>query len=286
MKRKQYKAVINAPRERVWELLWGEKSYREWTSAFAEGSKVETTWEEGAKVLFVNAENEGMVARIQEKRAPEKMAFKHLGMIDKNGKEDYNSETVKAWSGAEEIYILKENGQKTELTVEMDLDEAHESYFDEAWPKAFELLKNLAKSENWENQKIKVRAFVEAPVDKVWTFWTDPRYITQWNFASTDWHCPAARNDLRENGRFSYRMEAKDGTHGFYFEGQYTRVEPLKLISYTMDDGRKADIHFREKRDSTEVEEIFDAEKTHSKDMQQTGWQAILNNFKALVENN
>ena len=146
MKRKQYETSIKAPRERVWEKLWGDESYIEWTSAFSEGSKVETNWEEGERVLFLNAENEGMVAKIEEKKPPEKMIFKHLGMVDKNGNEDFESEKVKAWSGAEEIYILKENGQSTELIVKMDLDEGHEEYFDEAWPKAFEKLKKLAES--------------------------------------------------------------------------------------------------------------------------------------------
>ena len=112
MKRKEYRTLIDAPRERVWELLWGERSYPEWTSAFAEGSKVKTDWKEGGKVFFLNAENEGMVARIEEKKAPEKMLFKHLGMVDKNGKEDFESEKVKAWSGAEEIYFSRKTDQK------------------------------------------------------------------------------------------------------------------------------------------------------------------------------
>ena len=285
MKRKQYKTLINAPRERVWEELWGERSYVEWTSAFAEGSKVETDWEEGGKVLFLNAENEGMVARIEEKKAPEKMFFKHLGMVDKNGNEDLESEKVKAWSGAEEIYILKENGQMTELVVKMDLDEGHEDYFDKVWPQAFEKLKKLAESEKQETQKISVKTVVNAPVDKVWQYWIEPKHITRWNFASTDWHSPAAENDLRKNGKFSYRMEAKDGSQGFDFVGVYDKIEPHRHISYTMDDGRKADVHFQEDGTGTVVEETFDAEMTHSIEMQQTGWQAILDNFKAHVEN-
>lgn len=152
MIRKQYSTTINAPRERVWDTLWGDRFYIEWTSAFSEGSKVETDWKEGSRVLFLNAENEGMVARIEEKKAPEKMAFKHLGMIDKDGKEDMESEKVKAWSGAEEIYLLTENGKTTELVVKMDLDEGQEDYFDKAWPKAFEKLKNLAENSMNNNQ--------------------------------------------------------------------------------------------------------------------------------------
>ena len=286
MKRKQYKTTINAPRERVWETLWGERSYMEWTSAFAEGSKVETNWEEGGKILFLNAENEGMVARIKEKKTPEKMIFKHLGMVDKDGKEDFESEKVKGWSGAEEIYILKENGQITDLLVEMDLQDDYEEFFDRAWPKAFEKLKKFAEYKDPENQKITVKTIVQAPVEKVWQFWTEPKHITRWNFANADWHSPAAENDLREKGRFSYRMEAKDGSQGFNFEGVYEKVEPFKRIFFTMEDGRKAEIFFKEEGNTTLVEEIFDAEKTHSKEMQQGGWQAILNNFKAHVEQN
>lgn len=286
MKRKQYETLIDAPRERVWEKLWGDKTYIEWTSAFSEGSKVETNWEEGEKVLFLNAENEGMVARIDEKKPPEKMAFKHLGMIDKNGKEDFESEQVKAWSGAEEIYILKENDGKTQLIVKMDLDEGHEDYFDKAWPNAFEKLKTLAESETQGIQKISVKTEVNAPVEKVWKYWTEPNHITQWNFASPDWHSPAAKNDLRENGKFSYRMEAKDGSHGFDFEGVYDKVEPHKQISYTLDDGRKTNVYFRKNGNSTLVEETFDADKSHSAEMQRSGWQAILDNFKVHVENN
>ena len=286
MKRKQYKAQIDAPRERVWETLWGERSYMEWTSAFTEGSRVETDWEEGGKVLFLNAENEGMLARIEEKKPPEKMVFKHLGMVDKYGNEDLESEKVKAWSGAEEIYILKEKGQKTELVVKMDLDEGHEDFFDKVWPKAFEKLKSLAESQEHESRKISVKTVVNAPVGKVWQYWTEPTHITQWNAASTDWHSPAAENDLREKGKFSYRMESKDGSQGFDFEGVYDKVEPHRHISYTMDDGRKADIYFQEDGTTTVVEEIFDAEMSHPVEMQQTGWQAILDNFKAHVENN
>ena len=286
MKRKQYETRINAPRERVWDILWGEQSYMEWTSAFTEGSKVETDWEEGGKVLFLNEENEGMIARIEEKKAPEKMVFKHLGMVDKDGNEDLESENVKAWSGAEEIYILKENGQQTDLLVKIDLDEGYEEFFDKAWPKAFEKLKDLAESKKQESRKISVKIKVNAPVDKVWKYWTEPKHITHWNFASPEWHSPSAKNDLREKGRFSYRMEAKDGSRGFDFEGVYERVEPQKRISYTLDDGRKTDVYFQEDGNYTFVEETFEADMSHPAEMQKTGWQAILDNFRKHVEEN
>nr|WP_029034577.1 SRPBCC family protein [Salinimicrobium terrae] len=140
--------------------------------------------------------------------------------------------------------------------------------------------------EKQENQKISVKTEINAPADKVWKYWTEPKHITQWNFANSDWHSPAAKNDLKENGKFSYRMEAKDGSHGFDFEGVYNKVEPYKKISYTLSDGRKTHVYFSKKGNSTIIEETFDADKSHSAEMQRNGWQAILDNFKNYVERN
>ena len=116
--------------------------------------------------------------------------------------------------------------------------------------------------------------------------WTDPKHIIHWNQASTDWHSPRAANDLREKGKFSYRMEAKDGIHGFDFEGVYDQVRPHERISYTMSDGRKVWVEFHEVNGTTEIKEKFEAESSHPVDMQRDGWQAILDRFKAYVEQN
>ncbi len=283
MERKQYRVFINAPRERVWEVLWGEHTYPQWTSAFAEGSRVETNWEKGGKAIFLNAKNEGMISQIAEKKEPEKMVFKHLGMLDENGKEDYESEKVKAWKGAEEIYLLEDENNQTRLTVEMDIAPEYESHFDEIWPKVFKSLKSLAET---GNQKVTVQTRVKAPVEKAWLYWTNPQHIKQWNFASDTWHCPAAENDLRENGKFSYRMEAKDAGTGFDFEGVYNKIDLHRHISYTIEDGRKVQVDFERDADGTAIREVFDAESTHPIEMQKNGWQAILNNFKQYVENN
>ncbi|MFN8286540.1 MAG: SRPBCC family protein [Chitinophagales bacterium] len=131
---------------------------------------------------------------------------------------------------------------------------------------------------------ITVQTTVNAPVEKVWELWTKPEHITQWNNASDDWHSPKAENDLREGGKFLVRMEAKDGSFGFDFGGDYTAVKQNELIAYTMGDGRKVDVNFKANGNSTEVVENFEAETTHSIDMQRGGWQAILNNFKRYAE--
>lgn len=131
---------------------------------------------------------------------------------------------------------------------------------------------------------ITVNNTINAPVKKVWEYWTKPEHITLWNNASDDWHTPSAENDLRVGGKFIARMEAKDGSMGFDFGGVYDSVKENEYIEYTMDDGRKVIVRFTSKGDQTDVVESFDAEETNSIDMQRDGWQAILNNFKKYTE--
>ncbi|MES2775779.1 MAG: SRPBCC family protein [Bacteroidota bacterium] len=140
--------------------------------------------------------------------------------------------------------------------------------------------------ETQEKKVITVKATVNAPVEKVWDNWTKPEHITQWCNASDDWHAPRAENDLRAEGRFATRMEAKDGSMGFDFGGTYDVVTPNEYLEYTIDDGRKVTISFSGDGDTTEVVESFEAEGTHPAEMQQAGWQAILDNFKKYTEAN
>jgi len=129
-----------------------------------------------------------------------------------------------------------------------------------------------------------VEATVNAPVEKAWEFYTQPSHITNWNFASPDWHSPSAENDLRVGGKFNFRMEAKDGSFGFDFWGHYDEVKENEVLEYTMGDGRKAVVSFVPENGNTRVVTTFEAEQTHSIEMQQGGWQAILDNYKAYVE--
>jgi uncharacterized protein YndB with AHSA1/START domain len=134
------------------------------------------------------------------------------------------------------------------------------------------------------SETITVQQTVNAPVEKVWEYWTTPEHITQWNAASDDWYSPRAESDLKPGGRFSYRMEARDGSVGFDFEGTYDAVTPQQSLEYTLGDGRKAWIEFSGEGEGTNVVERFEAETTHPVEMQQTGWQAILDNFKRYTE--
>lgn len=133
---------------------------------------------------------------------------------------------------------------------------------------------------------ITVQTIINAPVEKVWEYWTSPDHITQWAFASDDWEAPAAENDVREGGKFKTVMAAKDGSASFDFTGTYTAIKEHELIEYDMTDGRHVKIEFVQRDEKTEVIETFDPEQENSEELQRSGWQSILDNFKKHVESN
>lgn len=142
-------------------------------------------------------------------------------------------------------------------------------------------------------KKIHVETMITADIKKVWEHWNNPESIKGWAFASDDWECPYAENDLRVAGRFLTRMSAKDKSASFDFTGTYTEVIPLQSIKYIMDktdnedQHRECDIVFTDLGDgTTKVEEVFSAEEQNSIEMQKAGWSAILENFNIFVSHN
>jgi uncharacterized protein YndB with AHSA1/START domain len=136
------------------------------------------------------------------------------------------------------------------------------------------------------SNKITVSASVKADVKKTWDYYTNPEHITKWNFADPSWQCPSASNDMRVGGKYSARMEAKDGSFGFDFEATYDEVIEGEMFTYTMPNGRQATVVFTENGNLTDVIVTFDPEEQNSFEMQKNGWQAILNNFKKYTEEN
>lgn len=135
-----------------------------------------------------------------------------------------------------------------------------------------------------EQKTITVEATINAPVEKVWQAWNSPADIVKWNTPDPSWHCPSSENDLRVDGTFKNRMEAKDGSFGFDFEGTYNKVDLNREITYTMPDGRKVGTLFAEKDGKTIVTTTFDPETQNAPEFQKQGWQAILDNFVQYVE--
>ena len=274
--------TINATKEKIWESLWNIHSYVTWTTAFAEGSTVKTDqWKEGSRIYFLGENGDGMLSEIAAHRPHEFMSFRHLGMIV-NGVEDTSSEKVLAWSGSLENYTLRSEKDHSVLTMDMDIADEYSDYFKKTWPLALEKIKGLA--EGTVKPVITIHALINAPVEKVWMAWTTAEHIMQWNHASDDWHCPAASCDCRNGGKFSFTMAAKDGSFSFDFAGEYQEVKEHEFINVILGDGRFWKTGFKTQEGGTVVTEKFEAEQMNSLELQQGGWQAILNNFKKHVE--
>ncbi|MCI0454709.1 MAG: SRPBCC domain-containing protein [Candidatus Dadabacteria bacterium] len=129
-----------------------------------------------------------------------------------------------------------------------------------------------------------VKTMIRAPMAKVWEYWNKPEHVTGWAFASDDWEAPAAENDLRVGGKFKTVMAAKDKSEKFDFTGTYTAVKEHSLIEYDLDDGRHVRVEFAGLPEGVRITEIFEPEHENTEDIQRSGWQAILDNFKKYVE--
>ncbi len=135
-------------------------------------------------------------------------------------------------------------------------------------------------------ETIIIEVFINASIEKVWDYWTNPKHIKTWCFASEDWHSTRAENDLKVGGKFLTRMEAKDGSFGFDFEGIYDSIQTYKNMIYTLLDDRKVTVDFEKTENGVKIIENFEEESENTLELQKQGWQAILNNFKTYVENN
>ncbi|MFA6150242.1 MAG: SRPBCC domain-containing protein [Chitinophagaceae bacterium] len=280
MKTLNFSTEINAGADIVWFALWDDVHYRKWTTAFHEGSHYKTDWKEGGRIHFLDPQGNGMYSNITKNQPYEKMFFTHIGEI-KNFEEQPLDEASRSWTNAEENYTLSENNGVTTLTVTLNVveDERMIAMFAEAFPKGLAIVKESA-----EDLMITVETSVNAPVEKVWESWTKPESIMEWNSASPDWHTPKAENDLREGGKFSSTMAAKDGSMSFDFWGNYTKIIPNELIEYTLGDGRKVSISFKNENGKVHITESFQPESQNTLELQKGGWQAIMDNFKQFVE--
>ena len=135
-----------------------------------------------------------------------------------------------------------------------------------------------------EAEKIIISTNVNAKIEKVWQYYNQAQHIIHWNFATDEWCCPKVETDFIEGGKYLARMEAKDGSFGFDFEAVFDEIREPEWVAYTMGDGRRAEIEFREEGEKTVVKISFDPDQSHSREMQRDGWQAILSNFKKYAE--
>lgn len=148
MQKLNFKIDINVPKEKVWNTMLEDKTYREWTEVFSPGSHYIGSWDNGSKILFLGPNEQGvmggMISRIKENRKHEYISIEHLGVVQ-DGKEDTTSDEVKKWAGSLENYTFKDLNGKTELLVDMDINDDYKDMFNEIWPKALQKLKQLAE---------------------------------------------------------------------------------------------------------------------------------------------
>lgn len=140
-----FEKVIDAPKQKIWDVLWNEKTYSEWTKFFSPGCVVKSDWKVGGKTYFLNSEGEGMVSTIDSIEQPDQIIFKHLGMIDKEGNEDIHSKEVMEWSGCFEKYILIDFGDKTKLHAEVQTEKEWQDHINTGFIKGLEIVKDLAE---------------------------------------------------------------------------------------------------------------------------------------------
>jgi uncharacterized protein YndB with AHSA1/START domain len=225
-----------------------------------------------------------MVSEIAVMEHLNDISIKHLGLI-MGDEEDYTSEHAMMFANKHENYRFEKLGERmTRFHVTMEIDETYLEFMEEQWNQALVQLKAVCEENLAPFIPIRVEAVVDAPLERVWEYWTKPEHVTEWNFASSDWCCPKAMNDLRVGGRFVYTMSAKDGSMAFDFSGTYTQVDYGERIINQLDDGRMMSVTFELiSPNQTRVVEIFEAEDENSLDLQRSGWQAILDNFKSVV---
>lgn len=144
MKTLKFNTLIDAQPKKVWEVLWNDETYKQWTELFSPGSKAVSDWQEGSTILFVDGSDSGMYSKILKSVPHEMMIFQHLGIV-KNGNKIEDTEDAKAWAGSEEAYYLKENNGKTNLDVTLDSTEEFQEFFQESFPKALKKIKELSE---------------------------------------------------------------------------------------------------------------------------------------------
>lgn len=278
MKKIEFEIEINAKADKVWFALWDDIHYRIWVSPFCKGAYAITDWKEGSKIHFLDPNGSGMFSEITKGQPYEKMYFTHIGEI-KNFIEQPQDEISSEWYGAVEHYDLIEQNGVTTLKASVDITEDHFAFFNEAFPKGLDIVKELA-----ENLNITVDTIVNAPIEKIWDYWTNPKHIVNWNHASEDWCTTKAENNLSIGGSFVYTMASKDGNVSFDFLGTYNDIIQNELIDSLLGDGRKMKVEFKDLDGKVKIIETFDAENVFPPEFQKMGWQSILNNFKSYVE--
>lgn len=203
--------------------------------------------------------------------------------IDAESREQVDEMVAKAKKAGGQIYAeAADHGWMYQHSfADLDGHQWEVGYMDES-----AIPKEMLEKQHSTKTQVTVSATINGPLEKTWNYFTEPEHIKNWYFASDDWHAPRATNDVQPGGKFTTRMEAKDGSMGFDFEGTYTEVKKYESIAYDIADGRHVKVLFENTGGQSTVTETFEIENMNPADVQRGGWQAILDNFKKYVESN
>lgn len=283
MQKLKLEKSFQATPEQLWELIVDPDHYRFWTETFCKGSDFVGDWSEGSKMLFVsddgtNMEN-GMFSIVAASQWPEYISLHHIGLLI-NGAEDCDSPMAKMWTPSYENYRLvkQPNGMCT-FDLEQDVPESEITDFRELWSKALDAMEQRLLTTKEMKPMITLRERSPYSTAELWDRLVNPDKVMTWNYASDDWHCPKASNDLKVGGEFHYEMAAKDGSFSFDLWGTYTEIKPESKLYMSLGDGRKLQIDIFKKPYGTLIEERFEAEQENNLHLQRGGWQSILRNL-------
>lgn len=265
----------------VWDAFTKQEILDQWWAPKPYVSKTkEMDFKVGGKRFYAMVSPEGQEHYAIQKYTSitPKTNFKYL-----NAFADKDENPSLPGSNWDLTFTEQNENTKVSITIYNDSLERMEQMIEMGFKEGFTMTLNGLEQLLMRN-KIKVTATVNAGTKKVWDFYTQPKHITNWNFADPSWHCPSATNDLNVGGKYAARMEAKDGSFGFDFEAVYNEIVLNEKIVYTMADGRQAEVLFKGDNNTTEVVVTFDAETQNSLELQKNGWQAILDSFKKYTE--
>jgi len=279
MKRIELRHCFNTTPQWLWEMIVDVDHYRYWTTAFSQGSTFIGDWSQGSRIRFVMDDEtgnfSGMISEVVVNDWPTIISVKHIGLV-MNGIEDTESEQAKFWTPAYENFTLRPEGlDQCWFIMTQDIPESVEAEFIENW----KLIEERLKSIELTTYPITIQSTSTLSSEQLWERLTQSELVKKWNFASEDWHCPKAENDLRIGGEFHYEMAAKDESMSFDFWGIYTLIEKNRSLHFTLGDHRKVSIELHDKPYGCLVIERFEPEKENSFHLQRLGWQAILNNL-------
>lgn len=283
MKKIQLNKTFKATPEQLWELIVDADHYRFWTAAFSKGSDFVGDWTPGSKMRFIADDPPGsecgMLSEIAESNWPEFLSIHHIGLLN-DGTPDYDSSMAKEWTPAYENYqLIKKSEDLCTFELEQDVPESYAESLIDSWNLAFEAMELRLATSDAVGKVITLREHsIHTPLE-LWDRLVSPEKVRTWNYASDDWYCPKAKNELKIGGEFHYDMSAKDGSFSFDFWGTYTEIETGKKLSFDLGDGRKVQIDLIEKANGTLIEERFEAEEQNNLHLQRTGWQEILKNL-------